>query len=135
MLFRSGGVALVRCIPAIEKMKLEGDEKVGAAIVKRALEEPIRMLAENAGVDGSIVFERVKSDKPNMGFNCESLEYVDMFEAGVIDPTKVARVALQNAASVASLMLTTECAIAELPEKDKMPPMPPGGGGGYGGDY
>jgi chaperonin GroEL len=129
-----GGVALVRCIPAIEKMKLEGDEKVGAAIVKRALEEPIRMLAENAGVDGSIVFERVKSDKPNMGFNCESLEYVDMFEAGVIDPTKVARVALQNAASVASLMLTTECAIAEMPEKEKMPPMPPGGGG-YGGDY
>jgi len=129
-----GGVALVRCIPAIERMKLEGDEKVGAAIVKRALEEPIRMLAENAGVDGSIVFERIKSDKPNMGFNCESLEYVDMFEAGVIDPTKVARVALQNAASVAGLMLTTECAITELPEKEKMPPMPPGGGG-YGGDY
>jgi chaperonin GroEL len=129
-----GGVALVRAIPALEKMKLEGDELIGAGIVKRALQEPIRQLAENAGVDGSIVFEHVKSDKPNMGFNCETLQYEDMFVSGVIDPTKVARVALQNAASVAGLMLTTECAITEQPEKEKMPPMPPGGGG-YGGDY
>ncbi|MBM4049258.1 MAG: chaperonin GroEL, partial [Planctomycetes bacterium] len=128
-----GGVALVRAIPAVEKMKLDGDEQIGAGIVKRALEEPIRQLAENAGVDGSIVFERVKSDKANMGFNCETLEYEDMFLSGVIDPTKVARVALQNAASVASLMITTECAITEKPEKEKAPPMPPGGG--YGGDY
>ena len=129
-----GGVAFVRAIPVLEKMTLEGDELIGAAIVKRALQEPIRQLAENAGVDGSIVYEHVKSDKPNMGFNCETLQYEDMFVSGVIDPTKVARVALQNAASVAGLMLTTECAITELPEKEKMPPMPPGGGG-YGGDY
>jgi chaperonin GroEL len=129
-----GGVALVRCIPAVEKMKLEGDEKIGSSIVKRALEEPIRQLSQNAGVDGSIVFEKVKAEKPNVGFNCETLEYEDMFQSGVIDPTKVARVALQNAASVAGLMITTECAIAEFPEKEKTPPMP-GGGGGYGGDY
>jgi chaperonin GroEL len=128
-----GGVALVRCIPAVDKMKLEGDEQIGAGIVKRALEEPIRQLAENAGVDGSIVFEKVKGEKPNVGFNCETLKYEDMFQSGVIDPTKVTRIALQNAASVASLMLTTECAIAELPEKEKTPSMP--GGGGYGGDY
>ncbi|NPV14025.1 chaperonin GroEL [candidate division WOR-3 bacterium] len=127
-----GGVALVRCIPAVEKLKLEGDELIGANIVKRALEEPIRQLAENAGVDGSIVFNRVKEEKANFGFNCETLEYGDMFEMGIIDPTKVTRVALQNAASVAGLMITTECAIAELPEKEKTPPMP---GGGYGGEY
>jgi len=124
-----GGVALVRCIPAIEKMKLEGDELVGASIVRRSLEEPIRMLSSNAGVDGSIVFEKVKLEKPNIGFNCETLEYEDMFVSGVIDPTKVTRVALQNAASVAGLMLTTECAIVDLPEKEKLPPMPGGGGG------
>ncbi len=127
-----GGVALVRCIPAVEKLKLEGDELIGANIVKRALEEPIRQLAQNAGVDGSIVFNRVKEEKANFGFNCETLEYGDMFEMGIIDPTKVTRVALQNAASVAGLMITTECAIAELPEKEKAPPMP---GGGYGGEY
>ncbi|MEO0079053.1 MAG: chaperonin GroEL [candidate division WOR-3 bacterium] len=127
-----GGVALVRCIPAIEKMKLEGDEQIGANIVRRALEEPIRQLAENAGVDGSIVFEKVKAEKGNIGFNCETLQFEDMFQSGVIDPTKVVRVALQNAASVAGLMVTTECAITELPEKEKTPPVP---GGGYGGEY
>ncbi len=126
-----GGVALVRCIPAVEKLKLEGDELIGANIVKRALEEPIRQLAQNAGVDGSIVFNRVREEKGNFGFNCETLEYGDMFEMGIIDPTKVTRVALQNAASVAGLMITTECAIAELPEKEKTPPTP----GGYGGEY
>jgi chaperonin GroEL len=124
-----GGVALVRCIPMLEKMKLQGDEMVGANIVRKALEEPIRMLTSNAGVDGSIVFEKVKAEKANVGFNCETLQYEDMFQSGVIDPTKVTRVALQNAASVAGLMLTTECAITELPEKEKMPPMPQGGGG------
>ncbi|MEO0085607.1 MAG: chaperonin GroEL [candidate division WOR-3 bacterium] len=128
-----GGVALVRCATALDKLKLEGDEAIGVKIVRRALEEPIRQLAQNAGVDGSIVFERVRSEKGSMGYNCETMEYVDMFEAGIIDPTKVARVALQNAASVAGLMITTECAITELPEKEKTPPMP--GGGGYGGDY
>uniref|UniRef100_A0A7C6EBZ5 Chaperonin GroEL n=1 Tax=candidate division WOR-3 bacterium TaxID=2052148 RepID=A0A7C6EBZ5_UNCW3 len=127
-----GGVALVRCIPALEKLKLEGDEQIGVNIVKKALEEPIRMLAENAGVDGSIVFERVKNEKPNVGFNVETLKYEDMFEAGIIDPTKVTRAALQNAASVAALLVTTECAITEIPEKEKTPPVPPGG---YGGEY
>ncbi|MGB9742617.1 MAG: chaperonin GroEL [bacterium] len=126
-----GGVALVRCIPALEKIKVEGDEQIGVNIVKRALEEPIRQLAENAGVDGSIVFNRVKEEKGSFGFNCETLQYGDMFEMGIIDPTKVTRVALQNAASVAGLMITTECAITELPEKEKTPPAP----GGYGGEY
>lgn len=129
-----GGVALLRCIQAVEKVKAEGDELIGMNIVKRALEEPIRQLAQNAGVDGSIVFNKVKEEKGNFGFNCETLQYADMFEMGIIDPTKVTRVALQNAASVAGLMITTECAIAELPEKEKTPPMP-GGGGGYGGEY
>jgi chaperonin GroEL len=126
-----GGVALVRCIPALDKLKNEGDEAIGVSIVKRALEWPIRTLAENAGVDGSIVFERVKGEKSNVGFNCETLQYEDMFQSGVIDPTKVARVALQNAASVAGLMITTECAITEIPEKEKTPPMPGGGGMDY----
>jgi chaperonin GroEL len=127
-----GGVALIRCLPALDKMKLEGDEQIGINIVRKALEEPIRILAENAGVDGSIVFERVKNEKPNVGFNVETLKYEDMFESGVIDPTKVTRAALQNAASVAALLVTTECAVAEIPEKEKAPPMPPGG---YGGEY
>jgi chaperonin GroEL len=127
-----GGVALVRSIPGIDKLKLDGDEQVGANIVKRAVEEPIRQLTANAGVDGSIVFEKVKAGKADYGFNCETLEYINMFEAGVIDPTKVTRAALQNAASVAGLMITTECAIVELPEKEKaMPPMPGGGGMDY----
>jgi chaperonin GroEL len=126
-----GGVAPVRCIQAVDKLTLEGDEQIGASIVKRALEEPVRQLASNAGIDGSIVFEKVKNGKGNFGFNCETLDYVDMFEAGVIDPTKVTRAALQNAASVAGLMITTECAITEKPEKEKAPPMPPGGGMDY----
>jgi chaperonin GroEL len=126
-----GGVALVRTLPAIDKLKLEGDEQIGVNIVRKALEEPIRQLTANAGVDGSIVFEKVKSGKATFGFNCETMQYVDMFEAGVLDPTKVTRAALQNAASVAGLMITTECAIAELPEKEKTPPMPGGGGMDY----
>ncbi|MBN2536715.1 chaperonin GroEL [candidate division WOR-3 bacterium] len=126
-----GGVALVRALPAIEKLKLDGDEQIGVRIIRRALEEPIRQLTANAGIDGSIVFEKVKSGKAGFGFNCETMEYVDMFEAGVLDPTKVTRAALQNAASVAGLMITTECAITELPEKEKTPPMPGGGGMDY----
>ncbi|UCG41730.1 MAG: chaperonin GroEL [candidate division WOR-3 bacterium] len=126
-----GGVAPVRCIPAVDRLDLEGDEQIGASIVKKSLEEPVRQLACNAGIDGSIVFEKVKNGKGNFGFNCETLDYVDMFEAGVIDPTKVTRAALQNAASVAGLMITTECAITEKPEKEKAPPMPPGGGMDY----
>jgi chaperonin GroEL len=110
------------------------DEQYGVNIVRKALEEPIRVLAGNAGVDGSIVLERVKKEtNPQMGFNVETLQYVNMFESGIIDPTKVTRVALENAASVSGLMLTTECAITELPEKKEAPAMPPGGGGGY--DY
>jgi chaperonin GroEL len=129
-----GGVALIRCIPVLEKMKLSGDEQIGVDIVKKAMESPLRQLTENAGIEGSIVFEKVKNEAANIGFNVETLKYGDMFECGVIDPTKVTRAALQNAASVASLMVTTECGIVELPEKEKAgPPMPPGGG--YGGEY
>src|SRR5438874_665695 len=123
-----GGVALLRCAKAVDTLKLEGDEKVGAAIVKRALEEPIRQIVENAGLEGSVVIEKVKSEStPTRGFDAETLEFVDMLQAGIIDPTKVERVALQNAASVASLLLTTEALITELPEEKKeTPPMPHG---------
>ena len=124
-----GGVALLRASKGIEKLKLEGDEKVGAQIVRRALEEPIRQIVENAGLEGSVVVEKVKAETvATRGFDAESLQYVDMIQAGIIDPTKVERVALQNAASVASLLLTTEALIAELPE-DKpaaAPSMPHG---------
>jgi chaperonin GroEL len=124
-----GGVALLRAARVIDGLKLEGDEKVGAMIVKRALEEPIRQIVENAGLEGSVVVEKVKAEKGvTRGFDAESLEFVDMMQAGIIDPTKVERVALQNAASVASLLLTTEALITDLPE-DKpaaAPPMPHG---------
>ncbi|MBI3622090.1 MAG: chaperonin GroEL [Nitrospirae bacterium] len=126
-----GGVALLRCIPAVEKLKLEGDQQIGVTILKRALEEPIRQIVENAGFEGSVVVERVKKEKTNSGFDAAAEIYCDLLEAGIIDPTKVTRTALQNAASVASLMLTTEVMVAELPEKDaKAPAMPPGGGMG-----
>ncbi len=99
----------------------------------RAMEQPIRTLCENAGLEGSVVVEHIKKEKKSVGFNVDTEEYVDMFEAGVIDPTKVTRSALQNAASVASLLLTTEALITEIPEKKKAPAAP-GGGGGYGGE-
>jgi len=124
-----GGVALLRASTKIESLKLEGDEKVGAMIVRRALEEPIRQIVENAGLEGSVIVEKVKAEKVvTRGFDAESLEYVDMIEAGIIDPTKVERVALQNAASVASLLLTTEALVADLPEEKPAaaPPMPHG---------
>jgi chaperonin GroEL len=124
-----GGVALLRASAAIESLKLEGDEKVGAMIIKRALEEPIRRIVENAGLEGSVVVEKVKAEKGvTRGFDAESLEFVDMIQAGIIDPTKVERVALQNAASVASLLLTTEALVADLPEEKPAagPPMPHG---------
>jgi chaperonin GroEL len=128
-----GGVAYLRCLPALEKMKLEGDQQIGVAIVKKALEEPIKMIAANAGMEGSIVVEKVKEKKGAFGFNARTDRYEDMIAAGVIDPTKVARFALQNAASVAALMLTTQCMIADKPEDKSagggMPSMPPGGGG------
>jgi chaperonin GroEL len=130
-----GGVALLRTIPALEKMKLEGDEKIGVDIVKRAIEEPLRQITQNAGLEGSVVVHRIKTEKTNIGYDVSQDSYVDMLEAGVIDPTKVTRSALQNAASIAALLLTTEAIICDKPEKeDKMPAMPPGGGmGGMGG--
>src|SRR5437867_3409674 len=124
-----GGVALLRTGKALETLKLEGDEKVGAQIVRRALEEPIRQIVENAGLEGSVVVEKVKSDAtPTRGFDAETMEYVDMLQAGIIDPTKVERVALQNAASVASLLLTTEALITDIPEEKPAaaPAMPHG---------
>jgi len=125
-----GGVAYLRCLPVLEKLKLEGDKKIGVDIVKRALEEPIRQIANNAGQEGSVVTEKVKNEKAAFGFDAAQDEYTDMIKAGIIDPTKVVRLALQNAASVASLMITTEALVAEKPEKKPpYPPMPPGGGG------
>jgi len=134
-----GGVAYLRSLAALERLakELEGDERVGVNIVKRALEQPLRTLCENAGLEGSIIVEKVKAYKGEekfMGFDIDKEAYVDMFKAGIIDPTKVSRSALQNAASVASLLLTTECLVSEIPEKKKAPAMPGGGGGGYGGE-
>jgi chaperonin GroEL len=131
-----GGVALLYCQRALEKIKApEEDEKIGVAIVRRALEEPMRMIAQNAGAEASIVVGKVKeSEKLNFGYNAQSDEYEDLVLAGVIDPTKVTRTALQNAASIAGLLLTTECVVVEKKEKEKAPPMP-GGGGGMGGMY
>jgi len=130
-----GGVAYLRCLSALDKMKLEGDMKMGVDLVKRALEEPIRQIANNAGQEGSVVTEKVRNEKGAFGFDAAQDEYTDMIKAGIIDPTKVVRLALQNAASVASLMITTEAVVAEKPEKKApYPPMPPGGGmGGMGG--
>ena len=123
-----GGVALLRASKAIESLKLEGDEKVGAQIVKRALEEPIRQIVENAGLEGSVIVEKVKTDPvPTRGFDAETMQYVDMLQAGIIDPTKVERVALQNAASIASLLLTTEALITDIPEEEKKTPAAPHG--------
>ena len=131
-----GGVALVRCIPALDKLKLEGDEAVGVSIVRRALEEPLRQIVYNAGHEGAVVVEKVRSRKEvNYGFNAETEEYEDLVAAGVIDPTKVTRTALQNAASVAALLLTTEVLISEMKEEKKTPAMAPGGGDGMGGMY
>jgi chaperonin GroEL len=130
-----GGVAYLRCLSALDKMKLEGDMKMGVDLVKRALEEPIRQIANNAGQEGSVVTEKVRNEKGAFGFDAAQDEYTDMIKAGIIDPTKVVRLALQNAASVASLMITTEAVVAEKPEKKSpYPAMPPGGGmGGMGG--
>ncbi len=125
-----GGVAYLRCLDALSKLKVEDhDRQVGVDIVKKALEEPIRQIVENAGVEGSVVVERVKKEKGAAGFDAAKEEYTDLVKAGIIDPTKVVRLALQNAASVASLMITTQAIVAEKPEKKApMPPMPPGGG-------
>jgi len=127
-----GGVALLRCVSALDKMKLSGDEQIGVEIVKRALEEPLRQIVQNAGLEGSVVVEHVKKEKTNIGYDVMRSDYVDMIESGVIDPTKVTRTALQNAASIAGLLLTTEALITDMPEREKTPPMPPHGGYGEG---
>jgi len=130
-----GGVALLRCIAPLSKLNLEGDEKVGVNIVRRALEEPLRMIAGNAGFEGAVVADKVlQNSDPNFGFNADSDQYEDLVAAGVIDPTKVTRTALQNASSIAALLLTTEALISEIKEDEKAPAMPPGGGG-MGGMY
>ncbi|NIM99154.1 MAG: chaperonin GroEL [candidate division Zixibacteria bacterium] len=128
-----GGVVFLRAIPALDKLKLDGDENTGVSIVKKALEEPIRLIAENAGTEGSIVVNRVKDETGAFGFNAETEQYEDLMKSGVIDPTKVTRIALENAASIASLLVTTEALVAEKPEEKKpaaAPGMPPGGGYG-----
>jgi len=128
-----GGVALVNALPAVNKYvaSLDGDEKTGAAILARALEEPVRQIAENAGFEGSVVISIVKREKKGVGFNAETEIYEDMIKAGIVDPLKVTRSALQNAASVSAMLLTTECSVAEIPaDEPAMPAMPPGGGMG-----
>ena len=124
-----GGVALVRSIAVLEKLTFTDDRQYGVNIIRRALEEPLRQIASNAGVDGSIVVSKVREGKGSFGYNAATLQYEDLVAAGVIDPTKVVRTALQNAASVAGLMLTTETLIAEKPKKDAGAPA----GGGHGG--
>ena len=129
-----GGVAFLRAQKALDNVKnLEGDEKIGVRIVRRAIEEPTRQLADNGGAEGALVVEEVKKRKGNEGYDVSTGEYTDLVKAGIVDPTKVTRSALQNAASIAGLLLTTEALVTEIPEKEKTPPMPPGGMGGM--DY
>jgi len=130
-----GGVALIRALPALEKQRAGmpvHDKQIGIAIVARAITEPLRCLANNAGLEGSVIVEKVKAEKKTFGFNCDTEKYVDMFAAGIIDPTKVTRSALQHAASIAGLLLTTEALVTEIPEKKSAAPQ--GGGGGGMGD-
>jgi len=130
-----GGVALIRAMTVLDKLEVTGEEKIGVDIVRKACEWPMRKIAGNAGVDGSIVVQAVRNGKGNYGYDALKDVYCDMVKAGIIDPTKVTRTALQNASSIASLLLTTECMIAEVPEKKEAPAMPPGGGGMGGMDY
>jgi len=130
-----GGVALIRASAALEKLKLPGDQQIGVNIVARAIEEPLRWIAANGGQEGSIVVQKVKEGKGDFGYNAQTEKYEDLVQAGVIDPTKVVRCALQHASSIASLLLTTEALISEIPEEKKEAPMPGGGGGGMGGMY
>jgi chaperonin GroEL len=132
-----GGVAFIRAQKALDNVKnLEGDEKVGVQIVRRAIEEPTRQLADNAGQEGALIVQEVKARKGNEGYDVATGQYTDLVKAGIVDPTKVTRTALQNAASISGLLLTTEAVVTELPEKEKTPPMPGGGMGGMGGmDY
>ena len=127
-----GGVSLIRAIPSLDQLELEGDEQIGCNIVRRALEEPLRQIAQNAGVEGAVVVSRVAGETGNNGYNAATDSYGDLVGAGVIDPAKVTRTALQNAASIAGLLLTTEALVADIPEEDKTPPpAPPHGGGMY----
>jgi chaperonin GroEL len=132
-----GGVAFVRCQTALDSVKpADDDEAAGVQVVRRAIEEPIRQICNNAGVEGAVVIDKVRNGKDDFGYNAATGEYEDLLKSGVIDPKKVTRIALQNAASVASLLLTTECAIAEKPKQESAPAMPGGGGmGGMGGMY
>jgi chaperonin GroEL len=132
-----GGITLLRCIPPVDKLTLEGDEKIGKNIVLRALEEPTRQIAQNAGMDGSVIVQQAKKETGSKGFDAQTMKWTDMNKAGIIDPAKVVRSELQNASSVASLVLTTETVVTDLPEKkEAAPAMPPGGGmGGMGGMY
>ncbi|NLF39145.1 chaperonin GroEL, partial [bacterium] len=125
-----GGVALLRCEKALEKVKVQGDEEIGVRIIRTAIESPTRTLCDNAGVEGSIVVEKIKAEKGNFGYNVATDTFEDLVAAGVIDPTKVTRSALQNSSSIAGLLLTTECMVTEIPEKEKPAPAPHGGGMG-----
>jgi chaperonin GroEL len=122
-----GGVTLLHAQEALEKLELDGDMATGAGIVKRALEEPLKVIAQNAGLEGGVVVENVRKLGPGEGLNAATGEYGDLFKAGVVDAAKVTRSALQNAASIAALFLTTEAIVADMPEKNKMPAMPGGG--------
>jgi chaperonin GroEL len=131
-----GGVALQNSLPVLDKLKVSGDEATGVDIVRKAVEEPIRWIAVNAGKDGSVVVDAIKKSPTGVGFDAQENEFVNMIEKGIIDPTKVVRTALQNAASIAAMVLITEALVTDIPEKEKMPPMPPGGGmGGMEGMY
>ncbi len=126
-----GGVALVRAIEAVNKIKADGDVQIGVNIVKRALEEPARCIADNAGAEGSVIVERIKSLKGSEGYNAATGKFEDLVKAGIVDPAKVTRSALQNAASIASMVLTTECLVAEKKEEKPAAPAGPPGGGMY----
>ncbi len=124
-----GGVTLIRCLPALDELAFDGDANVAIRILRKALEEPARLIAENAGHDGGVVVNTIKQNEGAFGFNADKEEFEDLFVAGVIDPTKVVRIALQNAVSISSLLLTTECLVTEIPEKEAPAPQMPGGGG------
>jgi chaperonin GroEL len=126
-----GGVALIRAAQSLEKVETENeDQETGVGIVKRALEEPLRQIVENAGMEGSVVVNKVKDGKDDYGFNAATEVYEGLYSAGVIDPTKVTRIALENASSVAGMLLTTECVLVDIKEENPASPMPPMGGGG-----
>jgi len=130
-----GGVGLLNSLPALKDLKLEGDEQTGVDIVRKAVEEPIRLIADNAGKDGAVVVDTVKRSKIGTGYDAEADEFGDMIQKGIIDPTKVVRSSLQNAASIACMILITESLVADIPEKEKAAPAMPSGGGYGGGEF